>query len=425
MFSQNGKTGKIDSSDPDSATVVQFAINNLPSTGGLVILQQNIPTSTGTITISKSDVSLLCLKNNKKDLATPRFGKLLIGNTSSVDVRRVTVVGIQFNECEISAPDTNPDPNLRHDVENILVDRCQFNNYGDAGRQAIRFTGFADIENILFSFCGVRLRAQGAAWFGSFEARSGANGHIKFDRCFFENVSGYTNVDSIVFQPGGGLYGHTGTGLVFDSCSFVHIGGTPTGCTIVRLKGGGQDAGPAQLVLSNCHFELQQANATFLVIDDNPGVGTYCSVFVENPCITAASGKAYNWIVNNNTGTGSFIFGSCLSVIGGRSSPSPNAAWSLGTAGQSTNFKVIIADFIGFNSQGAATVNLPGVGPFTYTNDDGVYESLYVRGAITSIVKNGITLFTSTPATVDLAPRESVTFSYPGPQAPIVVKDRK
>jgi hypothetical protein len=419
---QNGKTGKIDFSGTDSATVVQNAIN--ASGVGLVVLQEDIPASTGTITISKSDVSLVCFKNNKKNFATPYFRKLLIG-ASAVNVRRVAVVGIQFDECEINAL-------AGVDVENVLVDRCQFNNYNQTGRQGIRLTGPGDIENILFSFCGVRVQAANT-WFVSFEAKSDANGHIKFDRCLFDNISGFTGIDSIVYRsPGSGVYGHNGTGLVFDSCSFVHIGGTPTGCTIIRLKGGGQDAGPRQLVLNNCHFELQQADADFLFIDNNPNVDSYCSVFVVNPCITVASPpptRTYRWIVNNNTGsggTGRFFFGSCLSVIGGRQTLTSSTVWNLGIAGQTDKFKVIISDFLGFNPQGAATVaGLPSVGPYIYTNDDGVYESLYIRGTVTSIVKNGITLFTSTPATVDLAPRESVTLNYTGPQAPVVVKDRK
>src|SRR5205807_5892626 len=134
--------------------------------------------------------------------------------------------------------------------------------------------------NVLFEFCGGRARATNT-WFVSFEGPRDPNGHIKFDRCLFDNIDGNDNVDSIVYRPSPSnpqLWGHTGTGLVFDSCSFVHLGpdeNPPTGCTIVHLKGGGQDAGPRQLVLSNCHFELQKASADFLKIDDNPGVGTY------------------------------------------------------------------------------------------------------------------------------------------------------
>ncbi len=351
---------------------------------------------------------------------TPYFGKLLIGNNSSANVRRVTVTGIQFDECEIKAL-------TGRDVENVVIDRCQFNNYRQAGREGIRFTGAGDIENLLFSFCGVRVQIS-SSWFISFEARSDANGHIKFDRCLFDNINGFTDVDSIVYRPGSGTYGHTGTGLVFDSCSFVFLanpmsGQTPDRCYIVRLKGGGQDAGPRQLVLSDCHFELQKAPSTLVVIDDNPLGTSYCSLFIENPCITVGSGLAYKWIDNANTG--GFIFGSCLMIASGRQSPTAAASWGFGATRQSANFKMVITDFVGFNPQGAATIALPGVGPFTYTNDDGVYESLYIRGSVTSIVKNGITLFTSTPATVHLGPRESVIFNYPGPQVPTVVKDLK
>ncbi len=69
VFAQNGQTGKIDPllSNPDSAIVVNNAINALGvDVGGLIVLQEDIPASTGTITISKSDVSLVCFKTTRR-----------------------------------------------------------------------------------------------------------------------------------------------------------------------------------------------------------------------------------------------------------------------------------------------------------------------------------------------------------------------
>src|SRR5438132_2405922 len=59
VFAQNGKTGKIENSGGDSATVVQYAIDHLPAgVGGVIVLRQDIPSSSGMITINQSDVSV-------------------------------------------------------------------------------------------------------------------------------------------------------------------------------------------------------------------------------------------------------------------------------------------------------------------------------------------------------------------------------
>jgi hypothetical protein len=408
---QNGKTGKIDFSGTDSATVVQFALNQ--SGVGLVVLQEDIPASTGTITISKSDVSLVCFKT-QRDALTPSFRKLLISAPLLPVVSNVMVSGVQFDECQIDAF-------AGFEINGVLIENCQFNNANQTDRNGIRFTGGGSVKDILFRFCNVRVLADNT-WFVSFEGSSDSNGHIKFDRCQFENIGGKKNVDSILYSATGP--GQTGAGLVFDSCSFVHSGGTPTGCTIVHLKGTAANAGPRQLVLSDCHFDVSQADLDFLVIELNSNT-FHSSVFVSNPCLTVSSGKAYRWIWNkNSTQPDRFVFGSCLAVRRGRQTGAPSVVWALGIPNQTPNFKVIIRDFVGFNPQGAETVVVPPIGSFPYTNDDGVYESLYIRGSVTSIVKDGVTLFTSTPATVDLAPRESVTLNFVG-TPPTVVKDRK
>ncbi|SRR6266550_481576 len=414
VFAQNGKTGKIETSGGDSATVVQYAIDHLAlGIGGVVVVHQNIPSSTGTIRISKSDVSLVCFKTTR-DALTPYFRKLLISVSILPNLGDVLVSGIQFDECQIDAFSG-------FEVDGVVIENCQFNNAGVTDRMGVRFTGGGNLKNILFKFCTVRALADNT-WFVSFEGPSDLTGHIKFDRCQFENLTGKKNVDSIVYSATGP--GHTGAGLVFDSCSFVHTGGTPTGCTIVHLKGTAANAGPGQLVLNKCHFDVQQASLDLLVIEQNSNA-FYCSVFVNTPNVSVSAGKTYRWIWNKNASSPDrFVFGSCLTVRRGRQTGTPNVVWSLGIPNQTPNFKVIIRGFIGFNPQGAMAVTVPPVGTLTYVNDDGVYEALYIRGSVTGITKNGITLFTSTPATVDLAPRESVTITWPG-AVPTVVKDLK
>src|SRR5438309_5630567 len=206
VFAQNGKTGKIDFSSADSAAVVQFAINQ--SGVGLVVLQEDIPASTGTITISKSDVSLVCFKT-ARDALTPYFRKLVITAPILPNPSGVLVSGIRFDECQVDAFSG-------FEVDGVAIENCQFNNAGVTDRMGVRFTGGGNLKNILFQFCTVRALADNT-WFVSFEGPSDLNGHIRFDRCEFESLTGKKNVDSIVYSATGP--GHTGAGLVFDSCS--------------------------------------------------------------------------------------------------------------------------------------------------------------------------------------------------------------
>ena len=78
--------------------------------------------------------------------------------------------------------------------------------------------------------------------------------------------------------------------------------------------------------------------------------------------------------------------------------------------------------------QGIAQITgLPTPAPtasFTYPNNDGVSEAVYiVGGAVSQVVKNGVTLFTTTNVTVWLEPGESITVTYSS--NPSMFKDRK
>jgi hypothetical protein len=63
-----------------------------------------------------------------------------------------------------------------------------------------------------------------------------------------------------------------------------------------------------------------------------------------------------------------------------------------------------------------------GPSPFTYLNAHSTPEAVYVSGGtVSSVVKNGATLFTTSPCTVYLEPGEAVTVTYS--VAPTMNKD--
>jgi copper-binding protein NosD len=85
---------------------------------------------------------------------------------------------------------------------------------------------------------------------------------------------------------------------------------------------------------------------------------------------------------------------------------------------------------IGFNPQGVAVISVTA-SPFTYTNNDGVPEAVYITpgsgGTISQIAKNAVNLLNANlagQATVWLEPGEAVTITYATATA-VMNKDRK
>ena len=83
----------------------------------------------------------------------------------------------------------------------------------------------------------------------------------------------------------------------------------------------------------------------------------------------------------------------------------------------------------GFNPQGVAAISVTA-SPFTYTNNDGVPEAVYINnvggGTVTDISKNAISISPSAPFTVWLEPGEACITTYTGAVASITMKkDRK
>lgn len=93
------------------------------------------------------------------------------------------------------------------------------------------------------------------------------------------------------------------------------------------------------------------------------------------------------------------------------------AAMALRSAGNS-----VAIDCPGFNPQGP--VNIPvTASPFTYTNSDNVKEIVSITtGTVSSVVKNGVTIYGETGCSVPLNPGQSITVTYSS--SPVMYADR-
>src|SRR6266566_8999588 len=369
VFGQNGRTSKIEFSGTDWAAIVNSIL--LINGAETIFVHPDVPTSTTTILVNKSEVTIYCPKTNLKDEVGPYTRKIVLGGNTGAKVRRVTLWGLQMDELQIDAPtDTKV---TGFDVDGWTVAFCRMNAYSAAGQQGLRFTGKGDIENGLFLHCRIRAQNNGVSLV-TFEAKSDANGHIAFYRCQLENVGGFTGVDSIEYSSTGP--GHTGTIVTFTDCSFVHTGGAPTGGCILRMSGTTLDAGPRKLIFTNPHIQIDQAGMDLFQIV-NATAFVYYGVVLQNPSLTVGA-NTYTWIQNSNLAN--FAKGSMLQIRGGHLTGSTPTSFTLGASNESANFKVMTADVVRFNPQGAAAITLLA-SPFVYTNRDGVGEAVLLNGA--------------------------------------------
>ncbi len=338
----------------------------------LIFVHPDVPPSTSTLTVNKSNVTIFCPKVNLKQQSGPYGRKVVIGGNATAQVRRTWIHGIQMDELQVDAP------SLSFDVDGFVVQYCSTNSYQAVGRQGVRYTGPGDIENGLFLMVSMRAQEANVNMI-TVEASSDANGHISHYRCHLDNVAGLTGVDSIEYT---GL-GHTGTPMNFTDCSFVHIGGTPTGCSIVRTAGTTLDTGPRYLTQTNCHYEIHQADMDLVQIA-SPAAFMYFSVVIDKPDVVVGA-HTYRWIVNNNVGQ--MHKGSCLQVSGGRLSGTDPISFTRGTTNESANFTVSIKDVGRFNP----SVSLE---PYDFL----VFTS---AGTTYAVSGDGATIYSSaTPATV-------------------------
>src|SRR5947208_86082 len=314
---------------------------------------------------------------------------------------------------------------------------CRMNAYLAAGQQGLRFTGKGDIENGLFLHCRIRAQNNGVSLV-TFDAPSDANGHIAFYRCQLENVGGFTGVDCIKYTaevPGVSGPGHTGPVVAFTDCSFVHHGGTPTGCSILRMYGTTAGGGPRSVVLMNPNIQVDQASIDLFQLDQATAF-IWFGVVVQNPSLTVGA-QGYTWIQNHTPPSPiEFQKGSMLQVRGGHITGSDPTSFAVGMANANTNFKVTIADVVRFNPLGAAAIT-PLASPYVYTNDDGVGEAILLNGARGSAGTLTVGKDSLIPYSIGnnerfhlaiwLEPREAITITYTSGSGDslTMTKDRK
>ncbi len=421
VYGQNGRTSKIDFSGTDWAAIVNSIIGTVGAE--TIFVHPDVPASTTTINVNKSGVTIYCPKTNLKDEVGPYTQKIILGGNSAAQVRRATLWGLEMDELEISAPSTS------FDVDGWTVGFCRMNSYSTVGRQGLRFTGPGDIENGLFLHCRIRAQNNGVNLV-TVEAKSDANGHIAFYRCQLENVGGFTGVDSIEYSSTGP--GHTGTIVTFTDCSFVHTGGAPTGGCILRMSGTTLDAGPRKLIFTNPHIQIDQAGMDLFQIV-NATAFVYYGVVLQNPSLTVGA-NTYTWIQNSNLSN--FAKGSMLQIRGGHLTGSTPTSFTLGASNESANFKVMTADVVRFNPQGAAAITLLA-SPFVYTNRDGVGEAVLLNGArgaagTLTVTKDLVALYSvgnneKFHLAVWLEPSEAITVTYSSGSGDTLsmTKDRK
>jgi parallel beta-helix repeat protein len=163
---------------------------------------------------------------------------------------------------------------------------------------------------------------------------------------------------------------------------------------------------------NTCSNNSQQASVTYSGIRlDNYVTGVRVVNNRSGDCILTATNKQKYGVTLGSLGTDFLV------VTG--NDLRDNTTGALDNSSPGTNN--IITGNIGVTPSGITAITV-GPSPFTYLNKDGTAEALYISGgAVSSVVKNDVMLFTMSPCTVYLEPSEAVTVTYS--VAPTMNKD--
>ena len=446
VYAKNGNTGAIDYSGSSTSSVIQSALDNLPANGKLFIkkassyygidTQINIPTGAKYITI-QSDYAELRRTANIDSMFN-------LNNISG----SLVVEGVYFNGNGATLAATNR--GIGGSGSNIVIQDNIFDGFN--ARHPVGISSSTNIKLIQNSIGD-------SAGFGS---EGGVNGLIISDNNFFEATNDYAIMaagntqgnNNVLIENNLVPFGSSGAGGGIDVVAqnaiirgnyvnnpyqhsiYVHtnvaLGGSMDVKNIVisnNILNNTQSVGgksilvqnnntvsTANLVISNNYLDkgitlnsIKKAVVEGNILNDyiytlkdsdvdiynNKFYGTY-AINIE-PSVTFLDDAR---IIDNrfNTTTGTF-------------------------AGNRFPTNSVIKNNEGFNPQGVASITV-GASPYTYTNNDSVSEAIYIdAGTVSTIVKNGVTVFTSTGKTVWLEPGESVTVTYTG--LPTMKKDRK
>lgn len=421
----DGVTGQKKFSGSDWATIVNSILDE-SDTQFSIFIDPNVPDSTGTITIDKSDVSLFCPKRVTKANPKPYVRRITTGGTN-LSIRRVWFHGIHADEMDIHGEGNNF--NWQEDIEGVTLEGCMTEDFQTAGRRGLRFTGAGDQEHITVRDHFATVASDGTSetdpkYFICFEGTTLGTGHIEFENFWGENSVGADNISAILYKNGG----RTGPTVRFTG-SFVFINGTCTGCHIMQTNQGTptQDAGPEDLHFVSLHLEIQAAGMDLFRINNNAAGSSYFNVHIDHVNITTGP-FAYNWVNQLETG-----------FIGSRATFRVNqgliqfgyTSFGVGTVTDPSVFVVDIHGVRQWNPRGAITVTVDA-SPFTWTNNEAVDCAIYLSGGTVTLVERSIglstsswiTVFTGTNVTLYVLPRESVRITW-NTTAPTMIVDRK
>lgn len=232
--------------------------------------------------------------------------------------------------------------------------------------------------------------------------------YCRFLNVYFDSSVNGCLVDSIVETEFIGCWfsnGRSGAGqagcvlnttdsIGFINCEFLSCGSN--GCSV--------NSGSLRASFNGCKFDgnsYTAALASGLAIQANVnniqvrgciftnviGLGT------QGYGMTIAAGTSANIVIKDNDLTGNASGGMTVGALSGGGN--------------------IIENNVGYNPVGASTATV-GASPWTYTAGPS-HETIYMRGGTVSnisITASSVSIFTNTPATVDLGPNEITTVTY-------------
>ena len=515
----SGDTGSVAFSGTDTKTVLQNAINALPSTGGLIFLREGAFPITTTAQTPIGIPSGVVLQGSGIDTTTitaPHgffYGRYQGTPTPSSQVSNITIrdMTLQSNAPSGGAVGTGGYFFIASYGANALrFERLKMLGGGNTGTGVLEFPGTGgpsgNYSNI--QFIDLWADTQGTTLGNEFFDFSNYNvSNIKFKRCYIKNTSGPTvgfgvnsasnvvlldsTLDSgppymVVFNSSLPITSR----IAFDHCYFGNDS---------QFSTQSPDFQWIEVIFRGCFseraFGVGGSGVYHIYLSDSWVLGTNSNVttgYVSNTgnITIRGGGLVDGW---NTTNLAWYNGGSAISIPAGQpalsqilldisgfrigipaSGTSPGGILIPYSSTQNLRIKIVASfmassvpysgilantpvgnifgsglnwldqlvssgympkqhTFIGFTDETGKRYAYPyppittlsvGASPFTYTNNDGVAEAIYIVGGnVSQVAKNGTTIFTTTNVTVWLEPLDYLTVTYTS--APGMFKDMK
>lgn len=288
-----------------ASDAIEAAIAAAGHNGAVIKLHPDLDADGETVTINKSNISLVSL--NPKQLtydtwATPRITKVLLTPDDEA-LKNTMIYGLNMREVEMQAGVAGHNYNIGH----VFLEKCHIECTDTAGQRGIRFTSGGESEDYIYFFwmtdCVIRDHFdQSGIDRGAISIESAHDGNGQY---------WFTRLDYKPFVNNCTLFAVPGRCIMVNVTGMSHVNLVRTGLKLFHLPGTGR---ATDFRVSDSLFEEHVAMTMFDVDNAAPDSIDLLVDFSHNMfSLTSAQTVTF---INNGAANGDWIDGVCDGILG-------------------------------------------------------------------------------------------------------------